>query len=530
MRIYWENKEIINTASPNPDFDPTLKKNLKELKKTVSQYLDISPSPKNTITKNFDFMRLLDWPPEPTQPPDAAEIASGIECLNKKDQWIMMHATNGPDLHYQLRGIEPNEKLLGLLGDDHEKFSEIIWSNFFNKNVRDLLGKLADKFIDDYIELSKRIGLTPQTAWNLKEKYLMDLAEAIESRTKRDKLKKVAKEHERERVQEAEIHFPGVKIISDNTQINDIKIWISKFSNIDMNKLTILLLGERGTGKDLFARAIHQASGRKGEFVRFDCSAMEESIFGSELFGHVKGAFTGAIHDKKGSLEAAVNGTLFIDEVGNLPINLQSKFLGFLQNWKFQPLGSRETISIDALVVLATNKDLDTMADEGKFMPDLYDRFKRSAFTIPPLRERKEDLPLLIDHFINKFDQHRKENPSLDKLTITSDCLDHLSKYDWPSNVRELENVISNIVVMDRNMDGNRSPIDLPDFPDLKISEAKSKSKGPKKPKNLPGNTRITDDQVRYWMEKLGGNKTQVGKKLDVSYHTILRRCKNLGL
>ena len=192
-------------------------------------------------------------------------------------------------------------------------------------------------------------------------------------------------------------------------------------------------------------------------------------------------------------------------------------------------MGSGKTIPVDALVVLATNKDLDAMTEKDEFMPDLYDRFKRPAYTIPPLRERKEDLPLLIDHFIDKFDQPRKENPSLDKLIITSDCHEYLSEYDWPGNVRELESIIREII-LNRNMDDNRSPIDLPDFPDLNIGEVKAKSKGPKKTKNLPGNTKITDDQVRHWMKELGGNKTHVGKKLDVSYYTILRRCKKLGL
>ena len=170
-----------------------------------------------------------------------------------------------------------------------------------------------------------------------------------------------------------------------------------------------MILGERGTGKDIFARAIHEASKQNGQFVKVDCGAIPENLFESEVFGYTKGAFTGAIKDSTGNFGAATGGTVFFDEIGNLPLSLQPKLFRALQDRQYVPVGSNQLKTIDAKFIFATNKNLEKMVEEESFMPDLYDRFKRPQFTVPPLRERKYDVPLLAAHFIQKYDSARNE-------------------------------------------------------------------------------------------------------------------------
>lgn len=473
----------------------------------------MSSKAKQSLSKTFDFMHVLDM----------CHFQELRTYLGTNAQFVTAHT----GFSKLIRDFTSNENLLGA---DHQRFSETIWSNFTKDYVQSLLDKLAEKFIDEYISLSKRVKFTYADAWNLKETYLKDLSNAIPSRKQREELKIIVKEDEKKRVQEADKKFPGVKIISDNSRINKLKIDISRIEKVTTDQLTILLLGEEGTGKDLFAQALHEASGRTGKFIKFDCGAVTESLFASELFGHVKGAFTGADKNRIGALEAAENGTLFIDEVGNLPMPLQSKFLRVLQNWEFQPVGTKTVLPVNAMVIFATNKDLDDLVAKGEFMSDLYSRMSNALnYRIPSLKERKEDIPLLIDHFIDTYDESRLKDRSLGKLTITPECIKRLSEYHWPGNIRQLGGTIRGIVLR-RIMKENRSAIDLSDLPPLGEDNKHSQSEGPKKPANLPGNTKVTDDQVRAAMQECKGNKTHTAKKLGVTQNTIWRRCKNIGL
>ena len=289
-----------------------------------------------------------------------------------------------------------------------------------------------------------------------------------------------------------------------------------------------MLLGERGTGKDLFAKAIHQASKRKGRLVKFTCGEKTETLFENELFGHDKGAFTGADKDKKSAFEDAEGGTIFFDEVGNLPTSIQSKLLGVLQDREYSPVGSTKLKKVNALIVLATNKDLDDLVLKEQFMPDLYDRFKRPQFTIPPLRERKDDIPLLLDHFIEKYDYAIKDDSSLSPIKIDKDCIECLKRYSWDGNVRDLESIVTDIFAKRDPKD--RSPITIDDLPEELKGKKHKSTNGPEMPKTLPGNTKITDEKIQYWMKEFGNNKSHVANELGVTYHTILRRCKKLNL
>jgi formate hydrogenlyase transcriptional activator len=208
---------------------------------------------------------------------------------------------------------------------------------------------------------------------------------------------------------------------------------------------TVLLLGETGTGKELIARAIHNRSRRKDQsFVKLNCAAIPSGLLESELFGHERGAFTGAITQKVGRLELADQGSLFLDEIGDIPLELQPKLLRVLQEREFERLGSTRTRRVDIRVVAATHRDLEGMILEKEFRSDLYYRLNVVPIFLPPLRKRPEDIPLLVRHFVQRF--ARKVGKTIDM--ISSDTMEALRRYPWPGNIRELENVIERAVVL----------------------------------------------------------------------------------
>jgi formate hydrogenlyase transcriptional activator len=221
---------------------------------------------------------------------------------------------------------------------------------------------------------------------------------------------------------------------------------------------TVLILGETGTGKELVARAVHQLSGRaKGSFVKVNCAAIPASLLESELFGHEKGAFTGAVGQKIGRFELAHQGTLFLDEIGEMPLELQSKLLRAIQDQEFERVGGNRTIRVDVRFVVATNRNLKGMVDEGRFRPDLYYRLHVFPLNVPPLRERREDIPLLTRYFVQKYAQRMKRSIE----HIPSAALDALSRYDWPGNIRELQNVIERSVILTH---GNVLTVAMPEL------------------------------------------------------------------
>jgi DNA-binding NtrC family response regulator len=210
---------------------------------------------------------------------------------------------------------------------------------------------------------------------------------------------------------------------------------------------TVLILGETGTGKELIARAIHGASSRSQRpFVKLNCAAIPTGLLESELFGHEKGAFTGAIAQRIGRFELADGGTVFLDEVGDIPLELQTKLLRVLQEREFERLGSTRTLRTDTRLIAATNRDLSAMVAEQKFRSDLFYRLNVFPIRVPPLRERAEDIPLLVRHFVQRFARRMKRTIE----TIPSETIDALVRYPWPGNIRELENLIERAVILSR--------------------------------------------------------------------------------
>lgn len=223
----------------------------------------------------------------------------------------------------------------------------------------------------------------------------------------------------------------------------------AKIRKVAPSATTVLLRGESGTGKELAAQAIHSLSPRnQSPFVKATCAALPEGLLESELFGHVKGAFTGAIRDREGRFEAANTGTIFLDEIGDIPLTTQVKLLRVLQERQFERVGDTQTITVDVRVIAATNKNLEEALQQKEFREDLYYRLNVVSIYLPPLRERKEDIPALIDHFLAKYSLNDTEPEKKKKPKLDSATLDLIMQYHWPGNIRELENAIEHAIVM----------------------------------------------------------------------------------
>jgi len=277
---------------------------------------------------------------------------------------------------------------------------------------------------------------------------------------------------------------------------------------------TVLILGESGTGKELIARYIHSKSARaNGPFVAVNCAAIPESILEAELFGHERGAFTGAIAKREGRFARARGGTLFLDEIGELSPAVQVKILRVLQEGEYEPVGGH-TVKADARIVAATNRDLVSEVETGRFREDLYYRLNVIAVTAPPLRARREDIPLLVDHFLGVYCTKNGRA----RLTIPSEVLRKLMDYSWPGNVRELENVVERAAVLCR-----AEVLTLADLPDAVASAT------PRPPSELTfaiGTplSEVEQRMIRDTLSHTGGDKSLAAQLLGISTRTIYRK------
>lgn len=243
-------------------------------------------------------------------------------------------------------------------------------------------------------------------------------------------------------------------LVGESPAIQNIFKTIEKVSQADS---TVLLFGESGTGKELVARAIQQGSARAEKpFVVINCGAIPADLLEAELFGHVKGAFTGATQNRVGRFELAHGGTLFLDEVGEIPLHLQVKLLRVLQNYQFEPVGSSRTVNVDVRIIAATNKDLEEAVQKKEFREDLYYRLNVIPVKIPSLRERRSDIPLLVTHFLEKFNSVTGHSVE----PLSGQIMDALFSYDWPGNIRELENLMERLVILK-----GQGSVDLADLP-----------------------------------------------------------------
>ena len=285
------------------------------------------------------------------------------------------------------------------------------------------------------------------------------------------------------------------------------------------SKATVLLRGESGTGKELIAKAIHYMSLRsKGPFVKFNCASIPEGLLESELFGHEKGAFTGAISSRSGKFELAHGGTMFLDEIGDLPISLQPKILRVLQEKEFERVGSDKTIKVDVRIITATSRNLEELVSRSTFREDLYYRLNVIPLFLPPLRERGEDIPLLMEYFLGKFNKENNRSVVLDKS-----ALQVFLNYNWPGNVRELENTIERLVIMCSS--DNITSLDLPVA--LSIRRVKISGSGTTLEADIQ---EIERTNILSALEKTGGIQARAARLLGITPRQIGYKIKKYGL
>jgi DNA-binding NtrC family response regulator len=319
-----------------------------------------------------------------------------------------------------------------------------------------------------------------------------------------------------------EQEIPLKKIVGSSDALNAVLTSVRKAFNLDT---TVLILGESGTGKDLLAQTIHDHSTNRDQtkFVAVNCAALPETILESELFGHEKGAFTGATDRKIGKFEFAKGGTLFLDEVCEMSPITQAKLLRVLQEKEIQRLGSNETISIDIRVIAATNKDIEAYVAEGKFREDLYYRLNVFTVHMPPLRERKSDIEELTNHFIKGFNKKLSKDPHVKR--VDSEALDLLVSYDWPGNIRELQNIIERTMIETDN-----DLVKVSDFPytfTKKIDPSQMTTLENLSSKDLPSTIeQMERKMILAALEKYNNNVSDVAKALKIGRTTLYRKAE----
>jgi sigma-54 dependent transcriptional regulator, flagellar regulatory protein len=309
-------------------------------------------------------------------------------------------------------------------------------------------------------------------------------------------------------------------IIGQSVKMQEIFTLVEKVSNSDS---TIIINGESGTGKGLIARAIHKNSDRKDKpFITINCGAIPENLLESELFGHVRGAFTGATSSKPGKFELANRGSVFLDEIGDMSANLQVKILRVLEEREFEQVGGSKTITADVRIIAATHRDLEKLVQEGSFREDLFYRLNVIPVAIPSLRKRKSDIPLLVSHFLRGFNSKNGK----DVQGVTNDAMNIIKEHSWPGNVRELKNMVERLVVL--KGEGDIDPLDLPE----KLRKKGGYSKLPSMEISEDGislNTAVTDFEKALILESLQKTnwvKNQAAKLLRLNRTTLVEKIK----
>jgi DNA-binding NtrC family response regulator len=306
-------------------------------------------------------------------------------------------------------------------------------------------------------------------------------------------------------------HYSFEKIVTRSQRMKEI---LSIVSRVSQSKTTVLITGESGTGKELIARAIHNASSRRDKmFVPINCSAIPENLFESELFGFEKGAFTGAAKTRRGKLLAGDGGTVFFDEVGDIPPNVQVKLLRFLQFGEIVPLGKEKAVHVDVRIIGATNQDLTKKIEQGFFREDLYYRLNVVGIHIPPLRERKEDIDPLANHFIGKYSKICGKHIE----GISKEAMRYLYEYAWSGNVRELESTIERAIVMSRD--------NIIDVDDLPASLMTVKKEG-----NDLSMKGVEKQHIEYVLSMEHGNVSKAAKVLGIHRNTLMAKLREYGI
>jgi DNA-binding NtrC family response regulator len=414
---------------------------------------------------------------------DFSGAKEALEHLKKAENVVLvitdlvMPDMNGLDLLREIKKLPREISVLLITG--HGSVDTAVEA--MKKGAEDYLTKPIE-----LIELRKRAGAIIEK--RLLEREVEDLRERL-----------------------GEFHFEN--IIGKSTPMKDI---FKQIKMVAPTKSNVLIIGESGTGKELIANAIHENSPRKSErFLPINCSAIPSEILESEMFGHEKGSFTGAIGRKIGKFEYAHKGTLFLDEVDSLPLDMQVKLLRILEEQEFMRVGGGETIKVDTRIVAATKIDLERKVEDGTFRGDLFYRLKVVTIKIPTLKERKEDIPLLVNHFLKKFSE---ENERKTVVKVSPDVMLAFMDSDWEGNVRELRNLIESLIVLT-----DKEEIVYEDLPEEYRRKGIEDLEQTRVSKTME---EIEKDAILEALEKTGGNRTRAAEILGIGLRTLHRKLK----
>jgi transcriptional regulator with PAS, ATPase and Fis domain len=467
---------------------------------------------KRKIMKNNDFLNILDIRhQEDISASFPDEIAFGI--INQGVISKLSRVSDGAPQHHYTK--EKSSKNI----PPHDYICEKVWDSYHKSYMEDLLSNLARNFINEYLLLNQKINFCYNSIWNLREKYLKEIYDYVVSRKKRPEIKKRLSKSDDEWRKKIDETLPAFKtIISHNKRIYEIKDDLGLLASKGTEDNDVLLMGESGTGKELFTKAYQETCCSDKPFVTVNCGSIADKLFENQFFGHIKGSYTDAKENYKGSFEQADGGVLFLDEIGELDLKDQKRFLRAVESREIQPVGGKLK-KVKIRIVYATNSNLIKKVQTGEFRNDLYQRISKYSYTIPDLRDRKDDVILLVKHFIKSSDTVSKTDPNVQPIRIEDECLDLLEKYQWPGNVRELKNEIERIVSF-RLLRNDRSDIKLNDL-SKKILELQAlntvQTKAKNRRKKNPG------DEILIQFQKDGRTHESIADQCGVRRETVTR-------
>lgn len=435
---------------------------------------------------------------------DEKNIRRSVEMILQNDDYTIFLAENGKEAVNVVREKKMDLIFLDLLMPDMNGIEVL-------KQVKEYDPDIIVVMMSGHGTIENAVEAVKLGAYDFiekpltKEKVLITAKNALERVSLRDEnrsLKSViAKQFE---------------MVGESSAIKDVKAQIQKIASTNVR---VLVLGESGTGKELVARAVHELSPRKNKpFIKVNCAAIPEELIESELFGAVKGAYTGSVADRDGKFSQAHTGTIFLDEIGDMSLKVQAKVLRALQEGEFEKVGGTKTIRADVRVVAATNKDLKAEVQKGTFREDLYFRLNVVPIMMPPLRQRKTDIPLLVQHFIKQC----CEESALKKKSFSDSAIHLMTDYDWPGNIRELRNVVERMMILGAG--------DVVQSEELPISVSKSEVTYSK---NVSGNKSLKDlkeeverSHIMTVMEKNNWNVTRAAQELDIERTNLHKKLK----
>lgn len=445
---------------------------------------------------------------------DDSSIAETLDLYLTEEGYTVYTAATGTDGLNQFVGHSPDVVILDIRLPDIDGFTVLEDLREEDENVKVIM-------ITAYHDMDSTIKAMKGGAFDYIHKPInveeLDMA-----------IQKAVKTMEMERkisglLNEPSRSFKVGDIVANNKEMKEI---FKTIGVVSQSKTTVLIQGESGTGKELIAKVIHNNTSPDEPYIAVNCSAIVETLLESELFGHEKGSFTGAVTRKLGKFELARSGTVFLDEISEMSLNLQAKLLRVLQEMEFERVGGKDRVGVNARIIAATNKDLRVMVKEGRFRDDLFYRLNIVSIHIPPLRDRKEDIPYLVDYLLAKINKELHKRV----IGISDEMMEIFMKYRWPGNVRELENLLTRAVVVAKGQVLARG-----DFPELRNDMPDARKDSGEDVLGKPGSLLTLDDvEERYirkvLKENVNKNKGEICEILGISRPTFERKLEKYGI